>query len=67
VSGLDGRLKRLEGRESRCLECGLAPDERRPPAVIYEEHREKGFQGDPHERCASCGRPLWTVLRVVYG
>jgi hypothetical protein len=67
VSGLDGRIKRLEGRGSLCPECGLAPDERRPPAVIYEEHPEKSFfDGDPNERCGRCGRPLYTVLRVVY-
>jgi uncharacterized protein with PIN domain len=67
MSGLDVRLKRLEGRGSRCPECGLAPDERRPPAVIYEERPEKkSFDGDPNERCSSCGRPLYTVLRVVY-
>jgi hypothetical protein len=34
--------------------------------VIYEEHPEKGFDGDPNERCGRCGRPLYTVLRVVY-
>jgi hypothetical protein len=66
MSGLDGRLRRLERRGSRCPECGLAPDERRPPAVIYEEHPEKGFDGDPEERCGRCGRFLYTVLRVVY-
>ena len=35
-------------------------------AVINEEHPEKGFDGDPAERCGRCGRFLYTVLRVVY-
>jgi hypothetical protein len=62
------RLRRLEEhtRGGRCQECGLRPDEPRPPAVIYEEHPEKSFDGDPNERCDRCGRSLWCVLRVVY-
>ena len=65
---LEGRLRRLEECQSggRCPECGLAPDERRPIAVVNEEHPERSFDGDPGERCASCGLPLHTVLRVVY-
>jgi ribosomal protein S14 len=68
VSLIKSRLRRLEESKhaGRCPECGLAPHERRPPAVINEEHPEKSFDGDPYERCARCGRPLYTVLRVVY-
>ena len=50
----------------RCPECGLAPDERRKVAVVYEEEPERSFDGDPAERCGRCGRFLYTVLRVVY-
>jgi uncharacterized Zn finger protein len=65
---IKGRVQRLQARlAGACPECGLAPDERRPPAVINEEHPEKSFQGDPYERCPECGRPLYTVLNVVYG
>jgi hypothetical protein len=35
-------------------------------ALIDEEHPEKSFQGDPDERCPSCGRRLWCVIKVVY-
>jgi DNA-directed RNA polymerase subunit RPC12/RpoP len=64
--GFSDRLKRLEERGGRCPECGLAPNERRPMAVIYDDP-DRGFQGDPYERCARCGRPMWTLIRVVYG
>jgi hypothetical protein len=66
VGSIDSRLRRLEDRGHRCPECGLTPDERREMAVVYEEEPERSFQGDPDERCESCGRPLYTVLRVIY-
>jgi hypothetical protein len=66
VGSIDSRLQRLEGQGHRCPECGLAPHERRPPALINEEHPDKSFDGDPYERCPECGRPLYTVLNVVY-
>lgn len=68
MGSIDSRLRRLEGRGGggRCPECGLTPDGRGRMAVIYGEHSEKGFGGDPDERCGRCGRPLFTVLRVVY-
>jgi hypothetical protein len=67
VSSIEGRLRRLEGR-GRCPECGLTPDGPGRIAVINEERPDKSFDGDPNERCARCGgRPLWTVIRVVYG
>jgi predicted RNA-binding Zn-ribbon protein involved in translation (DUF1610 family) len=66
VGSIDSRLRRLEEHGHRCPECGLAPGERRTIAVIYEEQPERSFQGDPNERCASCGRALYTVFNVVY-
>jgi hypothetical protein len=65
VSSIEGRLRRLEGR-GRCPECGLTPDGPGRIAVINEEHPDTSFDGDPDERCARCGRSLYTVLRVVY-
>jgi hypothetical protein len=35
--------------------------------VIYDDAPDKGFEGDPNERCGRCGRLLWTGIRVVYG
>jgi DNA-directed RNA polymerase subunit RPC12/RpoP len=68
VSSIENRLRRLEerGRGGRCPECGLAPDEHGYMVMINEERPEESFRGDPGERCARCGRFLYTVLRVVY-
>ena len=65
---LEGRLRRLEehGRGGRCPDCGLALDERRKMAVVYEEYPDKSVEGDPYEACASCGEPLYTVMQIVY-
>jgi ribosomal protein L37E len=60
------RLGRLEVRRTRCPECGLTPSEHGRPVAVYEEHPDKGFQGDTSERCGRCGRFLYTVLNVVY-
>ena len=64
-----GRLRRLEerGRGGSCPECGLPPDGPGRLAVIDEERSDNSFDGDPDETCARCGRPLYTVIRVVYG
>jgi hypothetical protein len=64
--GIDSRLRRLEEQGHRCPECELAPYEHGRPVAVYEERPDKGFDGDPDERCGCCGRPLYTVLRVVY-
>jgi hypothetical protein len=45
---------------------GLTPAAPRPFAVIYEEHPEKSFDGDPDEGCGRCGRALWCVIEIVY-
>jgi hypothetical protein len=67
VNSIGSRLRRLEGRgRGPCPECGLPPDGHRRIAVINEERPETSFAGDPNERCNRCGRPLYTVIRVVY-
>jgi hypothetical protein len=66
VGSIDSRLRRLEEHGGLCPDCGLPPDGPRNIAVIDEERPEESFEGDPHETCARCGRPLYTVLRVVY-
>ena len=65
---LEGRLRRLEERRSggRCPDSGLALDERRKMAVVYEEYPDKSVEGDSYEACVSCGEPLYTVINVVY-
>jgi hypothetical protein len=66
LGSIDSRLRRLEERGGSCPECGLPPGGHGRIAVINEERPEKGFDGDPDERCSGCGRFLYTVLRVVY-
>jgi hypothetical protein len=67
MSFIKNRLRRLEERRyGHCPECGLPPRGHGRLAVINEEHPDKSFAGDPDERCARCGRFLYTVLRVVY-
>jgi hypothetical protein len=68
VGSIDSRLRRLEERGSgECAECGLGPDGRGYLVIVNEERPEESFQGDPDERCARCGRRLYTVIEVVYG
>jgi hypothetical protein len=62
------RLRRLEEyiRGGRCQECGLPPHGS-PRIVLFGEAAPRQTLPDnPEERCGSCGRPLWCVLRVVY-
>jgi len=66
VSSIDSRLRRLEESGDSCPECGLSATARRPIAVVYPDDPDKSFDGDPYERCPECGRPLYTVLNVVY-
>jgi hypothetical protein len=65
---IESRLRRLEERRSagRCPECGLPPDGHGYVVLIDERGRLESFEGDPEERCARCGRFLYTVIRVVY-
>jgi hypothetical protein len=67
VSSIEGRLRRLEERDDSCPECGLTPGGHGRITVINEQLPGESFAGDPDERCARCGRSLYTVLRVVYG
>ncbi len=59
-----GRLRKIEGavRGGPCPECKLPSD---GPGYIVLEEGEEGPK-DPDERCPSCGRFLWFVIRVVY-
>ena len=70
MSSIEGGPRRLE-EPSRggCPGCGLTPDGSGAGriAVINEGRPETSFDGDPAERCARCGRSLYTVIRVVYG
>ncbi len=68
---LHRRLEKLEasarsGPSGRCPECGLSPHGPGRIVLIDEGSPEEGFPDDPAKRCGSCGRPLWTVIRVVY-
>jgi hypothetical protein len=65
VSSIENRLRRLEGRGSRCPECGLTPSEHGRPVAVYPDEPDKGFHGDTSERCGRCGRLLYIVIRVV--
>jgi hypothetical protein len=66
AGSIDRRLRRLEQQGRRCPECGLTPSEHGRPVAVYESDPGRAFDGDPEERCGRCGRPLYTVLRVVY-
>jgi hypothetical protein len=68
---ISSRLEKLEasarsGPSGRCPECGLAPDEQRPFAVIEQGVPWKGSPDDPHECCVRCSLQLYTVIEVVY-
>ena len=64
MTSLKGRLRRIEetARSSPCPECKLPSDG--PGYLVLEEGEEA--PKDPDERCPSCGRYLWCVIRVVY-
>ena len=57
---MGNRLRRLEERAGEgCPECALPPGE---PERIAIDRIPEGAE----EFCQACGRPLWTVIKVVY-
>jgi hypothetical protein len=69
---LHRRLERLEasarsGPSGRCPECGLQPHGPGRIVLIDGGRPAEGFPDDPGECCSRCGRPLWCVVRLVYG
>ena len=69
MSFIEGRLRRLEGRMQggRCPECRLTADGPGRIVLIDDGRPAEGFPDDPEERCERCGRPLWCVIRLIYG
>jgi len=65
---MKARLRRLEGRRlgGRCPECGLSPDEPGRIVLIDDDVPSEDFPDNPGECCERCGRPLYTVVRLVY-
>jgi len=61
VSSIESRLRRLEERRRSgpCYRCKLSLD---GPGYITIDHIPEGAE----ENCPGCGRPLWTVIKVVY-
>ena len=69
---ISSRLEKLEasarsGPSGRCQECGLPPDGPGRIVLIDDGTPAEGFPDDPEERCELCGRPLWCMIRLVYG
>ena len=62
MSYIESRLRRLEERRRSgpCHRCKLSPD---GPGYITIDHIPEGAE----ENCPVCGRPLWIVIKVVYG
>jgi hypothetical protein len=63
-----GRLRRLEERmrSGGCDSCRLPPNGHGRIVLIGDGIAGEGFPDDPDERCGSCGRPLWCLLRIQY-
>jgi len=68
MSFIKGRLRRLEERRrgGRCPECDLPPHGPGRIVLFGEAAPRQTLPDNPEERCGSCGRPLWCVLRIVY-
>jgi hypothetical protein len=65
VSFINSRLRKLEERISGggpCPECEGGPVRFN---VVYGDE-ESSANEVPEEFCAECGRPLWTIIKVVY-
>jgi hypothetical protein len=61
MSSIESRLRRLEvrRRSGPCNRCKLSPD---GPGYLTIDHIPEGAQ----QNCSGCGRPLWTVIKIVY-
>jgi hypothetical protein len=61
MSSIASRLRRLEERRRSgpCHRCKLSPE---GPGYLTIDHIPEGAV----ENCPECGRPLWTVIKVVY-
>jgi hypothetical protein len=68
LSFIKSRHRRLEEHigGGRCQECGLPPHGPGRIVLFGEAAPRQTLPDNPEERCGSCGRPLWCVLRVVY-
>ena len=68
MSFIKSRLRRLEEHigGGRCQECGLPPHGPGRIVLFGEAAPRQTLPDNPEERCGSCGRPLYCVLRVVY-
>jgi len=68
LSFIKSRLRRLEEHigGGRCQECGLPPHGPGRIVLFGEAAPRQTLPDNPEERCGSCGRPLWCVLRIVY-
>ncbi len=68
MSFIKGRLRGLEERSrgGRCQECGGGPHGPGRIVLYGEAAPRQTLLDNPEERCGSCGRPLYCVIRVVY-
>ena len=68
MSFIKSRLRRIEQRTrgGSCPECGLPPDGVRRIVTSDPERPDRWFPDNPHECCPRCGRPLWTIIQIVY-
>jgi hypothetical protein len=61
MSSIESRLRRLEERRRSgpCHRCKLSPD---GSGYLTIDQIPEGAE----ENCPGCGRPLWTVIKIVY-
>jgi hypothetical protein len=68
---ISSRLEKLEASargspSGRCPECGLPPHGPGRIVLFGEAAPRQTLPYNPEERCGSCGRPLWCVIKVVF-